>query len=57
MEIDNMVEATLNAWHAQLAQVRQRRLERGGGYAGLASPQQMQGKTGLQVMTALLDGD
>lgn len=57
METDSTVEATLNAWHAQLAQVRQRRLERGGGYAGLASPQQTQGKTGLQVMTALLDGD
>jgi len=57
MEIENSVETTLNAWQAQLEQVRRRRLERGGGRAGLANPGQVQGMTGLQVMTALLEGD
>ena len=57
MTPENTVEATLNAWQAQLEQVRQRRLQRGGGRAGLAHPQQVQGKTGLEVMTALLEGD
>lgn len=57
MNNENPVEATLNAWQAQLEEVRRRRLERGDGRAGLANPQQVQGKTGLQVMTALLEGD
>ena len=57
MNNENPVEATLNAWQAQLEEVRRRRLKRGDGRAGLASPQQVQGKTGLQVMTALLEGD
>lgn len=57
MPNDSSVESTLNAWQAQLEQVRRRRLERGGGQAGLATPQQVHGKTGLQVMTALLEGD
>lgn len=34
MSIENTVEVTLSAWQAQLEQVRQRRLERGGGHAG-----------------------
>lgn len=57
MNTDNTVEATLNAWQQQLDQVRQRKRERGGGHAGLAKPEQVQGLTGLQVMTALLEGE
>lgn len=57
MTNETTTQASLEAWQAQLAQVRQRRLERGGGRAGLAQPHQVQGKTGLQVMTALLDGE
>ena len=57
MTNDSTVESTLSAWQAQLEQVRARRLERGGGHAGLATPQQVHGKTGLQVMTALLEGE
>jgi hypothetical protein len=53
MTIDDTAQATLNAWQAQLAQVRQRRLARGGGHASLAHLHQAQGMTGLQVMTAL----
>ena len=49
--------ATSSAWQAQLEEVRRRRFERGGGHAGLAKPQQVLGKTGLQVMTALLEGE
>lgn len=56
MPIDNSAQATLNAWQAQLEDVRRRRVERGGGHAGLAKPEQVLGKTGLQVMTALLEG-
>ena len=51
MDIENSVEATLNAWQAQLEQVRRRRFERGGSRAGLAHPRQLQG------MTALLEGE
>ena len=57
MTNENTTQATLDAWQAQLDQVRQRRLARGGGKAGLAQPHQVQGKTGLEVMTALLEGD
>ena len=57
MQTENTVEATLNAWQTQLEAVRRQRLERGGGQAGLAKPQQVQGKTGLEVMTAILQGD
>lgn len=57
MQAENTVQATLNAWQAQLEDVRRRRVERGGGHAGLAKPQQVLGKTGLQVMTALLEGE
>lgn len=57
MQNENTVEATRNAWNAQMEDLRRRRIERGGGYAGLAKPQQVQGKTGLQVMMALLEGE
>jgi hypothetical protein len=51
MTIENSVQATLASWQARVEEVRQRRLERGGGHAGLAHLHQVQGKTGLQVMT------
>lgn len=57
MSIDPTTETTLAAWQAQLEQVRRKRIERGGGHAGLATPQQVLGMTGLQVMTALLEGE
>jgi uncharacterized protein (TIGR00369 family) len=57
MNTENTAETTLNAWQAQLEEVRRRRVERGGGLAGLAKPQQVVGMTGLQVMKALLEGD
>lgn len=57
MTSDNTVQATLIAWQHQLDEVRRRRVERGGGRAGLATPEQVMGKTGLQVMTALLEGE
>ncbi len=56
MQTEDTVEVTANTWQSQLDAVRQRRLERGGGKAGLAKPHQVQGLTGLQVMTAILDG-
>lgn len=49
-------DSTLQAWQAQLDQVRARRIACGGGQAGLATRQQIQGMSGLEVMTALLDG-
>ncbi len=57
MSSENTVQATLNAWQAQLEDVRRRRVERSGGHAGLPQPQQVIGKTGLQVMTAILEGE
>ncbi len=57
MNTENTAETTFKAWQAQLEQVRRRRVERGGGQAGLAKPQQVVGMTGLQVMKALLEGD
>ncbi len=54
MHAETTVEATLNAWQTQSEDVRCRQVERGGGHAGLAKPQQVQGKTVLQVMTAEL---
>lgn len=57
MQTESTVQATLNAWQAQLEDVRRRRVERGGGHAGLVKPQQVIGKTGLQVMTDLLEGE
>lgn len=50
------IEATLDNWQRELEQIRQRRRDRGGGHAGLARPDQVQGLTGLQVMTAILEG-
>lgn len=57
MTDENKTQATLDAWMAQVDQVRQRRQQRGGGQAGLARPHQLEGKSGLQVMTALLEGE
>lgn len=48
---------TLNTWNAQLQAVNEARPACGGGQAGLPSPAQVVGNTGLQVMTALLEGD
>ncbi|MDB5963957.1 MAG: Phenylacetic acid degradation-related protein [Polaromonas sp.] len=45
----------LDEWVAQLAAVRARMLA-GGGKAGLARPDQVAGKTGMEVMQAMLDG-
>lgn len=57
MQTENTIESTLNAWQAQVEDIRRQRIERGGGQAGLPKPQELQGKTGLQVMTAILDGE
>ena len=57
MQTEDATESTLNAWQAQLEDIRRQRIERGGGQAGLPKPQQLQGKTGLQVMTAILNGE
>lgn len=57
MQTENSIENTANSWKAQLDELRQRRLERGGGHVGLAKPHQVEGKTGLQVMTGILQGD
>jgi uncharacterized protein (TIGR00369 family) len=57
MNQESSIENTLNAWQTQLDAVRRRRLERGGGHAGLPQAHQLQGKTGLQVMTGILEGD
>lgn len=51
------IAATLAAWQAQIDDIRRRRLERGGGRAGLARPEQVAGRSGLEVMTALLEGE
>ncbi|TXI82214.1 MAG: PaaI family thioesterase [Cupriavidus sp.] len=55
MEADE--DATLQAWQVQLDQARMRRLARCGGQAGLATWQQFHGKSGLEILTAILDGD
>lgn len=57
MQTESTIEATLKVWQSPLDPIRHRRVERGGGHAGLAKPQQVMGKTGLQVMTALLEGE
>ena len=44
-----------SAWDSELAAVRQRMLV-GGGVPGLARPDQVAGKTGLQIMQAMLVG-
>jgi uncharacterized protein (TIGR00369 family) len=49
-------EQTLAEWNQQLEAVRARMLA-GGGRPGLAKPDQVAGKTGLQVMQAMLAGE
>ena len=49
-------EETLKAWTSQMETVRQRMLANGG-KPGLARPEQVAGKTGLQVMQAWLAGE
>lgn len=48
-------EQTQALWHQQRDEVVAR-MTAGGGAAGLASPEQIHGKTGLQVMQAMLIG-
>ena len=48
-------EDTLAAWLAQDAAVRARMLA-GGGRPGLARPDQVAGKTGMEIMQAMLEG-
>ena len=47
---------TLTQWHEQAATVRTRMLA-GGGKPGLSHPAQVAGKTGLEIMQAMLAGD
>lgn len=47
-------EATLAAWNAELEAVRQRAA---GADPGVSRPEQLQGKTGLQIMQAMLAGE
>ncbi|UUZ76699.1 PaaI family thioesterase [Polaromonas sp. P1(28)-13] len=47
---------TLTLWMEQSAAVRARMLE-GGGKPGLARPEQVAGKTGMEVMQAMLAGE
>lgn len=47
---------TLTQWMEQSAAVRARMLE-GGGRPGLARPEQVAGKTGMEVMQAMLAGE
>ncbi len=56
MSLDPNVAATLSAWQAQVDDLHQRRRANGGGQAGVVHPQQMVGKTGLEVMTGMLLG-
>lgn len=49
-------EATLAQWVQQSEAVRQR-MTAGGGHAGLASPAMVAGKTGLEIMLAMLAGE
>ena len=49
-------EATIAAWTEELEAVR-RRVQANGGQPGIASPQQLQGKSGLQIMQAMLAGE
>ncbi len=57
MKNEQAVDDTLRAWNARVIEVRQRQLSCGGGKAGLASAAQVQGKTGMEIMMALLNGD
>jgi uncharacterized protein (TIGR00369 family) len=49
-------EATLAQWLKQSEAVRER-MTAGGGQAGLASPKMVAGKTGLEIMQAMLAGE
>ncbi len=50
------VEETMRVWDAELATVTEK-MRAGGGAPGLARPEQVAGKTGLQVMQAMLRGE
>lgn len=50
------LEESMRLWDAELAVVTQKMLA-GGGAPGLARPDQIAGKTGLQVMQAMLNGE
>ena len=52
---DKTPQDTLTQWMEQSAAVRVR-MESGGGRPGLAQPEDVAGKTGMEVMTAMLDG-
>lgn len=49
-------EATLMQWNEQLRTVRERMIS-GGGKPGIASPEMVAGKSGLEVMHAILTGE
>ncbi|KQP38770.1 PaaI family thioesterase [Pseudorhodoferax sp. Leaf274] len=49
-------EETRARWEREMEAVV-RRMREGGGQAGLARPEQVAGKTGLQTMQAMLDGE
>lgn len=53
---DATPEETLRQWTEQYAVVI-KRMREGGGKPGLATPEQMTGKTGLQAMQAMLMGE
>ena len=46
----------MRTWDAELSAITQRR-RKGGGAPGLSRPDQIAGKTGLQVMQAMLNGE
>ena len=50
------VEETIQVWQTELEVVRQKMLA-GGGQPGLARPEQIAGKTGLQIMQGMLSGE
>jgi uncharacterized protein (TIGR00369 family) len=49
-------ETTLNEWNEQLSAVRKRMLSRRD-KPGLTTPEMVAGKSGLEIMQAMLDGD
>jgi uncharacterized protein (TIGR00369 family) len=53
---ETTAQATLAQWNAQMDEVRSRMLA-GGGKPGLARPEMVAGKTGLQTMQAMLAGE
>ena len=54
-DIPANIPTSTSSWDAELATVRNRMLA-GGGVPGLARPDQVAGKSGLQIMQAMLDG-